>query len=224
MTEFSPRLDILPPPQRRLWDEIGATPSQFTLYGGTAIALQLGHRQSVDFDFFGTEDFDPRELFESVPYLKGGTVVQSAPSTLSVWVDRGGDAKASFFGVPELGEVGSPGTPRGVMLKVASLLDLAGLKTVVVQSRAEAKDFIDLDALISSGIALPLALAAAKIIRGPSYNPQVSLKALSYFEDGNLKSLDPSLTKRLKRAVSGVDLEALPTLRHNRLYGERMKS
>jgi hypothetical protein len=36
---FSPRLDILPPPQRRLWDELGEVPPEFVLYGGTAIAL-----------------------------------------------------------------------------------------------------------------------------------------------------------------------------------------
>jgi hypothetical protein len=50
--DFAPRLDIVPPPQRRLWDELAAVPAAFVLYGGTAVALQLGHRTSVDFDFF----------------------------------------------------------------------------------------------------------------------------------------------------------------------------
>ena len=49
---FHPRLDILPPEQRRLWNELGSVPTEFVLYGGTAIALHLGHRDSVDFDFF----------------------------------------------------------------------------------------------------------------------------------------------------------------------------
>ena len=56
---FTPRLDILPAPQRRLWDELVETPKEFALYGGTAIALQLGHRESVDFDFFGSRSLDP---------------------------------------------------------------------------------------------------------------------------------------------------------------------
>jgi hypothetical protein len=47
-TVFSPRLDILPDAQRRLWPELAQTPEDFTLYGGTAIALRLGHRQSAD--------------------------------------------------------------------------------------------------------------------------------------------------------------------------------
>lgn len=48
---FQPRLDILPPAQRALWDELGGLPHGFVLYGGTALALRLGHRQSIDFDF-----------------------------------------------------------------------------------------------------------------------------------------------------------------------------
>lgn len=51
---FTPRLDILPPAQRSLWPHLAQVPGHFVLYGGTAIALHLGHRQSVDFDFFRT--------------------------------------------------------------------------------------------------------------------------------------------------------------------------
>lgn len=57
---FAPRLDILPPSQRRLWDELKSTPRSFILYGGTALALGLGHRASEDFDFFATDTFSAR--------------------------------------------------------------------------------------------------------------------------------------------------------------------
>ena len=56
---FQPNFKCLPAPQRRLWDELGTVPGEFVLYGGTAIALYLGHRESVDFDFFGNQPFDP---------------------------------------------------------------------------------------------------------------------------------------------------------------------
>jgi hypothetical protein len=59
---FTPRLDILPTPQRLLWQELSTLPPTFVLYGGTAIALHLGHRESVDFDFFSSEDLDPGRL------------------------------------------------------------------------------------------------------------------------------------------------------------------
>lgn len=56
MMQFSPRLDILA--QRRLWAKLSAVPDEFTLYGGTALALHLGHCNSVDFDFFGSRVID----------------------------------------------------------------------------------------------------------------------------------------------------------------------
>jgi hypothetical protein len=40
-THFAPRLDILPPPQRRLWDELSAVPQEFALYEGTALPLRV---------------------------------------------------------------------------------------------------------------------------------------------------------------------------------------
>jgi len=50
---FEPRLSILPEAQKRLWPVLVAAPRLgFVLYGGTAIALRLGHLASVDFDFF----------------------------------------------------------------------------------------------------------------------------------------------------------------------------
>jgi hypothetical protein len=68
---FDRKLDILPGAQRRLWDELGDTPQEFVLYGGTALALRCGHRKSVDFDFFSGKPFVARKLIEKVPYLPG---------------------------------------------------------------------------------------------------------------------------------------------------------
>lgn len=86
---FKPRLDILSPPQQRLWLELSETPEEFTLVDATAIALRLGHRPSVDFDFFASTPLVARALLQKVPYLKGATVRQSAPNTLTVTVERG---------------------------------------------------------------------------------------------------------------------------------------
>jgi hypothetical protein len=67
---FEPRLDVLPECQRRLWPELDAVPSDFVLYGGTGLALQLGHRVSEDFDFFSSSGFDPSELRLRLPFFK----------------------------------------------------------------------------------------------------------------------------------------------------------
>jgi hypothetical protein len=48
---FEPRLDLLPPAQREFWPQLRpAATLSFVLYGGTAVALLLGHRASLDFD------------------------------------------------------------------------------------------------------------------------------------------------------------------------------
>lgn len=210
---FRPRLETLPQAQRRLWSELGATPPQFVLYGGTAIALHLGHRQSVDFDFFADRPLDPTELLLTIPYLEGAEITQREPNTLSCVVDWGGPVKVSFFGVPRIARLRPPQVAPDNGLRVASLLDLAGAKARVVQMRAEAKDFLDIDALLFDGrIDLPLALAAAQGMYGAEFNPQVSLKALSFFDDGNLRTLPAAVRNRLASAVQAVDLDRLPAI------------
>jgi hypothetical protein len=207
---FAPRLDILPTAQAALWRELSAEiPATFTLYGGTALALQLGHRQSIDFDFFGAA-FDPDDLRRSLRFLAAAETVQRAADTLTVRVDRGGPVLVSFFGVPQLGRVQPPLRANGSGLLIASLVDIAGMKASVVQKRAASKDYIDIAALIGAGIDLSTSLAAGRAIYGASFNPQITLKALSYFDDvGDL----PVETKRaLQDAVRGVDVNAIPAL------------
>jgi Nucleotidyl transferase AbiEii toxin, Type IV TA system len=208
---FSPRLDILPPPQRRLWDDLGATPAEFTLFGGTAIALYLGHRESVDFDFFSERPLNADNLTLAIPYLKGATVTQREPNTLSCIVDRGGTVKLSFFGVPRLRRLRKPQIAPDNGLRIASLVDLAAAKGRVVQLRAEARDYIDIDALLADGrIDLPSALGAARAIYGAEFNPQLTLKALTYFEEDGLRALPRGVKDRLVAAVRAVDLDHLP--------------
>lgn len=212
-SNFVPRLDVLPPSQLRLWDELGTLPTEFVLYGGTALALHLGHRQSVDFDFFGDRAFEPRDLIAALSFLATATVTQQAPNTLSVMVDRGGPVPLSFFGVPAIPRLQPPLIAPGTFVRVASLLDLAGTKASVVQQRAEAKDHVGIDAILTDGhIDLPTALGAAKAICGAQFNPLITLKALSFFEDGDLASLPREIKDRLVKAAREVDLERIPAI------------
>lgn len=74
---FTPRLDVLPHSQKRLWPELGKAPDLgFTLYGGTAIALRLGHRVSVDFDFFSEKPIDRHALKAAFPFMAQSTTLQ----------------------------------------------------------------------------------------------------------------------------------------------------
>jgi hypothetical protein len=210
---FKPRLDILPPAQQRLWPELSDTPAEFTLHGGTAIALRLGHRPSVDFDFFASTPFVPGALLQKVPYLKGATVRQSAPNTLTVTVERNGAVQISFFGGLDLGQVAPAETATGPGIKVASLIDLAGFKTAVVTQRAELRDYVDVHTLLTIGN-IPLAemLASAAIIYGNEFSPLLALKALAYHDDPELAGLSTDVRQHLAAAVRAVDPHRLPAL------------
>jgi hypothetical protein len=210
---FSPRLDILPEAQGRLWPELVETSDHFTLYGGTAIALRLGHRQSIDFDFFTQETFEPRSLLEELTYLKGASVRQSSANTLSVTVDRCGPIQLSFFGKLELGQVSAEELAEGVRLKVAALIDLAGMKAAVVTQRAEVRDYLDIHALLTKAkLPLPEMLAAGAIIYGTEFNPLISLKAISYHDDPGLAELPQGVRRDLANAVRKTDPHRLPVL------------
>jgi hypothetical protein len=213
MNDFSPHLEILPAPQRALWNELSELSGEFVLYGGTALALHLAHRNSVDFDFFSSRALDLSQIEQGISFMKGANIIQRDKNTLSAIVDRGGPVKVSFFGVPNLPRLSAAVVAKDNGLGVASLLDLAGTKASVVQVRAEAKDYIDIDALITAGkVDLPLALSAAQRLYGSTFNPQITLKALSFFDDGDLPLLPENMKLRLARAAREVDLDHLPDI------------
>jgi hypothetical protein len=205
-----PNLSMLPPPQLRLWPELVATPEAFTLYGGTALTLRLGHRTSAAFDFFSNTPFDPERLASTLAYLKNTERVQMGPNTLTCRVDRGGAVLVSFFGGLGLGQVAERDEVQGMALYVASLLDIAGTKMAVVQKRAEVRDYLDIDALLRHGVDLPTALAAGRVVYGRGFNPLVTLKAIGFFDD--VPMLSAEVRERLGAAVAAVDVIKLPVL------------
>jgi len=207
---FVLHLETLAASQRRLWIELSAVPTGFVLYGGTALALRLGHRKSEDFDFFSNRAFQPNELEGQVPFLREGQRIQAAPNTLVSLIERDGPVQVSFFGGLSLRRVRNPDSAEGPGVLVASLLDIAATKVKVVQDRAEAKDYLDIAKLFEEGLNLAEALGAAVAVYGRGFNPLLSLKALSYFADGDLPSLPEKLRSRLTEAVAKVDPDHLP--------------
>jgi hypothetical protein len=210
---FTPRLEILPSPQRLLWEEFQPTPKSFVLYGGTALALRLGHRRSEDFDFFTTEHFHPRDLLGRLPYLKDASVAQIAENTLTCTVERQGPVQVSFFGGLGLQRIHDPDISPGNGIHIASLLDLAGCKVGVVQQRAQAKDYLDIVALMRAGVDLQTALAAGGAVYGSQFDATITLRALTSFGEGDLNQLNPPEQKELLAAVSVVKLEGLVVLK-----------
>ena len=67
---FNPKVEILPAAPRLVSQDLNQTPRSFVLYGGTAMALRLGHRQSIDFGLFSNESFEPSSLLLTLRYLR----------------------------------------------------------------------------------------------------------------------------------------------------------
>jgi Nucleotidyl transferase AbiEii toxin, Type IV TA system len=97
---FDPRIDTLPTAQKEIWPQLVPAPGlSFVLYGGTAVALQLGHRVSIDFDFFRAEPLDKASIEKSFGFVRNARTIQEDENTLVIAVPMpSGPVKVSFFG------------------------------------------------------------------------------------------------------------------------------
>jgi hypothetical protein len=205
MSIFTPHLSILPAAQRSVWTKLAFTLDRFVLYGGTALALRLGHRVSEDFDFFSFEPLDPAPYRRTQPLLAGSETLQLEPNTLSVLVSELDDTvKLSFFGGLSFGQVREPDISADGFCRVASLPDLFATKLNTVYQRAEPKDYVDINAILQSGLTLDQGLEFARSVYGATFNAMLPLQALCYFEEPALKALSTDIKASLVGAVRSV--------------------
>jgi hypothetical protein len=205
VTHFEPQRRILPDAQQALWPRLGELRTDFTLYGGTAIALRLGHRQSIDFDYFTDKPVDPDVALRDYLLLHDATILQRAPNSLVVTVPTAaGPVRLSLFGGLTFGRVGSPQWTSDDLVLVASPIDLLGHKLKVIQQRAESKDYRDIAALLAAGHNLAEGLGAASALYGNTFAPMEALRALTFFGDGDLPTLPQTVQDSLMQASGAV--------------------
>lgn len=212
---FTPRFEILPEQQKKLWPELALTKDLgFVLYGGTAIALQLGHRQSIDFNFFSDIELNEQTLFRSLPFLKEAKVTQQEENTLSfeyVNHQENTPVKLSFFGGIGFGRVGEPLITEDKVLVVANLKDLLATKLATVMSRIEIKDYLDIAALIKHGLSLEEGLEHTALLYDQSFTPLWCLKTLIYFDEPKLKNIPEHVKDTLIKECEKVNLDSVRT-------------
>ena len=210
MAALDLQLHCLPAAQRRLWTELGSVPPEFVLCGGTALALMLGHRKSVDFDFFSYRAIDTRRLLSTIDFLCDAKVIQQDINTLTVEVKRGAKVRVSFFGVPKLNRIKTTRLLSEPKIKLASPIDLAGMKAAVITQRAEIKDYLDLHALFTqTSLTFLDALAAASKIYGPQFNPLLGIKALADLNAPQLIKLPAAVKSTLETIAAEIELRHL---------------
>ena len=205
-------VDILPPAQRAFWDDdLDTIPRGWVLYGGTAIALHVGHRQSRDFDFFATDPLDRTALRRGCPVLADARTLQDEPDTLTVVAEKAGvPIKLSFFGGIGLGRVGEPLRVNGVA-RVASRLDLLATKLATVTQRIEPRDYVDIAALLTAGLSINEGIAALLALYGNQASGLQSVKTIAWFRDGDLEAVLPAdVRDLLTRAAAAYDPRTAP--------------
>lgn len=201
---------VLPPEQQAMLPHLAAVRKLgYVLYGGTAIALQLGHRQSIDFDFFSDLPLDAEVIRKAAPILRDAQTIQEGPRTWTVIATPSGaeGVKVSFFGGLRFGRVGEPIVTEGGELTLASLDDLMGHKLKVLLQRVEAKDYIDLAAMLDAGLAIERGLGAA-IALFQNFSSTEALRALAYFEGGDLARVGQPQRETLTTAIARVSAVA----------------
>lgn len=162
------------------------------LAGGTALALQLGHRMSIDFDFFSRQEFDERSFAERITALSVGFKPEKIDwRTVLGYV---GKTKFSlfFYDYPLLAK---PKKFLGV--HIADIKDIAPMKLLAVSDRGLKRDFIDLYFIIAIEKILTLEevfelydLKFKKLKQNKSH----IFKSLAYFE-----TADQPMPKMLRR-------------------------
>jgi hypothetical protein len=154
--------------------------SEFYLAGGTALALQIGHRKSVDFDFFSEKEI-PKNLYDKVKKIFKGRTINSSvnnPDELSVFVDN---VKTTFLKYP-FAIISDLVDYEGVRL--LNISEIAASKAYTIGRRGSLKDYIDLYFIISerhSSVNNIIEIAEKKY--GDEFNARLFLEQLVYLED-----------------------------------------
>jgi len=200
-------MDILPLSQKVIWEHLAPSIDLgFVLYGGTALALRYGHRQSIDFDFFTDRQLDKDHIYRSFEFMKNADAIQDGENTLTVLVPIAPNehpVKVSFFGGIDFGRVGEPELTDDEVLLVASTDDLMATKLKVLFDRVELKDYQDIAAMIANGVSVARGLSSARLFYG-NFNEMLALKAMTYFKDGDLYKLSKPDKKTLEKTAAKI--------------------
>lgn len=167
---------------------------KFYLAGGTALALQLGHRLSVDLDFFTPENFDYRQVIELLRKMGRFKPTHEKEDTVVGILER---VSVSFF------HYGYSLLEKPVVYEGAHIIglkDIAAMKIEAIAGRGIKRDFIDLYFLGQTGLSLQDALRCFKK-KYESFDTNIVhiLKALTYFRDAE-KSEMPKMFKKVSWA------------------------
>ena len=156
--------------------------SQTRLVGGTALALQYGHRQSIDFDFFGVLPEDKEELLEMMSRVGNMIVTNRTKMIVQAVINQ---VKVDFVDYSRYPWIDEPVQGDGFVL--ASDKDIAAMKVNAIIGRGTRKDFIDLFVLLQH-YSLTEIMAFYKQ-KYPEFSEYRALLSMTYFEDAEMQDM-----------------------------------
>lgn len=206
---------IMPTDQAALLKDLGGLVHQYGYYlaGGTAVALWLGHRRSIDFDWFSPgPTVGPEDIAAQLQAAGHLFAVKSQSLNLIDGHIRGIRVTFVRYAYPTL-EPATMWPDYGC--GIASLLDLACMKLAAVAQRGSRKDLIDIHALLQHGLSLGALLADYRRKFGVSDMMPV-LRGLAYFDDAEKEPMPAMLVSldwaQLKSALARLTKEAFHNL------------
>jgi hypothetical protein len=171
--------DILTAKQVELLPLIGEFSRDYYLVGGTAIALYLGHRRSIDFDLFTSgkvKKLSIKKVIDSYSWPVSDVLFEDSEQ-IHLIVDG---VKVTFFSYPH--RIDTPTVFEGT-IKVPDLLTLAAMKAYALGGRAKWKDYVDLYFLLRDHFSLLQISEKSKELFRSFYNEKLFREQLCYFED-----------------------------------------
>ena len=172
--------EILTREQKELLPLVKKFYKDFGLVGGTAIALHIGHRESVDFDLFSFEEFKNVNIKKRILRSKKIDNIIRDETEQFTFVING--VLFTFFRYPfKINyEINFNQT-----LKMPSLLTLAAMKLFALGRRAKWKDYVDLYFIIKDFHSVSEIIKQAESMFGNEFNEKICREQLAYFEDVN---------------------------------------
>ena len=171
--------EVLTEEQRALLALIQAFSDDYCLVGGTAIALYIAHRRSIDFDLFTVKEIRRKRIRNVIE--KGGWPVDrllyEASDQVHLVVNS---VKLTFFSFPH--DIAHPIDFNGI-ISMPTLLDLASMKTYALGGRAKWKDYVDLYFILKDHHGLNAISTRAADIFGSYFNEKLLREQLCFFED-----------------------------------------
>ncbi|MBU1179418.1 nucleotidyl transferase AbiEii/AbiGii toxin family protein [Patescibacteria group bacterium] len=173
------RLEVLKEKHKKIFSQLKFFPD-FYLAGGTALALQIGHRISVDFDFFGKKEIE-KKLFNKIKKVFKGSTISTAVNNkeeLTVFVDN---VKLTFLHYP-FPLILKRKKYKGI--NFLSVKEIAATKAYTIGRRGTFKDYVDLYFIIKnkcSSLEQIIKLAQKKYKE--EFNARLFLEQLIYLED-----------------------------------------